>query len=142
MKKILTLFLTLIIVSSVTVPAFAAPIDEPVGILREESAPGPRRLPVTTKTLLLNKKNWTVLFDDNNLLPENVTITNVGGPGSIYVHIVAYDKDGNTHTIVDQSTAIPPGLSYDSPTIKSEYKKYVVSLKATVDGSYTIRYHD
>lgn len=77
-------------------------------------------------------------------LNEIATITNkMGNPGSIYVRVVAYDKNKTAHTIVSKSPEIGVGASYETPVIDKDYAKYTVSIMAaSEDGTYSIRYHD
>ena len=92
----------------------------------------------------LDTKSWTTLYSDNNWFNEIATITNkMGNPGSIYVRVVAYDKNKTAHTIVSKSPEIGVGASYETPVIDKDYAKYTVSIMAaSKDGTYSIRYHD
>lgn len=103
-----------------------------------------RRLPMTETSRNLDTKSWTTLYSDNNWLNEIATITNkMGNPGSIYVRVVAYDKNKTAHTIVSKSPEIGVGASYETPVIDKDYAKYTVSIMAaSTDGTYSIRYHD
>ena len=103
-----------------------------------------RRLPMTETSRNLDTKSWTTLYSDNNWLNEIATITNkMGNPGSIYVRVVAYDKNKTAHTIVSKSPEIGVGASYETPVIDKDYAKYTVSIMAaSEDGTYSIRYHD
>ena len=103
-----------------------------------------RRLPMTETSRNLDTKSWTTLYSDNNWLNEIATITNkMGNPGSIYVRVVAYDKNKTAHTIVSKSPEIGVGASYETPVIDKDYAKYTVSIMAaSADGTYSIRYHD
>ena len=103
-----------------------------------------RRLPMTETSRNLDTKSWTTLYSDNNWFNEIATITNkMGNPGSIYVRVVAYDKNKTAHTIVSKSPEIGVGASYETPVIDKDYAKYTVSIMAaSTDGTYSIRYHD
>lgn len=150
MKKVtrlLSLVMTVCMSLSLSVPAFAASAEDAqnasVGTIIYDSE-SPRRLPVTTTRLYLSTSSWATLYSDNNWLNEVATITNnLGNPGSIYVKVVAYDKDDTKHTIVSKSPEIGVGASYETPVIDKDYAKYTVSIMAASKaGTYSIRYHD
>ena len=88
------------------------------------------------------KKQITVILLSAMLL-NGCASGRMGNPGSIYVRVVAYDKNKTAHTIVSKSPEIGVGASYETPVIDKDYAKYTVSIMAaSTDGTYSIRYHD
>ena len=87
MKRVFTLFLTIIMAFCMTIPAFA---EEPETALGQkptevssvnEISP---HVPPTFERLSLSTDSWTYLYDDNNFLNEYVYIDNLeGNPGEI-----------------------------------------------------------
>lgn len=158
MKRVLCFVLTLVMMTTVLMTTVLAVETEPVVVPEtstEEaqnasggsiiySSESIRRLPITETSCRLYTDSWTTLYSDNNWLDEIATITNkLGNPGSIYVRVVAYDKNDKEHTIVSTSPEIGVGASYETPIIDKDYAKYTVSIMAASKaGTYFIRYHD
>lgn len=159
MKRVLCFVLTFVMMTSVLMTTVLAVDTEGDIVVPEtltEEAQGDlagtiiygsesiRRLPMTETSRNLDTKSWTTLYSDNNWFNEIATITNkMGNPGSIYVRVVAYDKNKTAHTIVSKSPEIGVGASYETPVIDRDYTKYTVSIMAaSEDGTYSIRYHD
>lgn len=109
MKRVLCFVLTFVMMTSVLMTTVLAVDTEGDIVVPEtltEEAQGDlastiiygsesiRRLPMTETSRNLDTKSWTTLYSDNNWLNEIATITNkMGNPGSIYVRVVAYDKN-------------------------------------------------
>lgn len=148
MKRVLCFVLTFVMMTSVLMTTVLAVDTEGDIVVPEtltEEAQGDlagtiiygsesiRRLPMTETSRNLDTKSWTTLYSDNNWLNEIATITNkMGNPGSIYVRVVAYDKNKTAHTIVSKSPEIGVGASYETPVIDKDYAKYTVSINVSV----------
>ena len=147
MKKLFALCLTIIMSFCMTIPAFAEESETALGQEPAEVSSineiSPRVAPHIAR-LSLSTDRWTYLYDDNNILDENVYIENYeGNPGGIYVRIEAKTSSGNTVTIVNKSRVIPASGKYTIPEISSTYDRYVVYVMAESKvGTYQIKYSD